>query len=143
MASSASSYRFFTIQQQGSAVIARPVDLILQGTTLAEMIKLELMQIADVTHCDLLVVDFDRVKLVSSSVISSLLGVKRHLASTNGRLKLCGMSESLRYVFKSLNMDGTVFEIVADVSEALAGGGSSISYYDVCGVLSPPAEESA
>ena len=110
---------FFTIEQIGDAIVARPVDQYLQGTALAELVKLELLQITETTGCKAAVVDFRNVKLISSSVISSLLGVKRHLNAHHIPFTLCGMSESLRYVFRSLNMDGTIFQIVENVSAAL------------------------
>ena len=139
----ANKYRFFLIHPEGSAIVARPVDAHLQGTALAEMLKLELMQIADSSECQVLVINFEGVKLISSAVISSLLGVKRHLSVSHRTLKLCGMSESVRFVFRTLNMDGSVFEIADNVTAALAGSAPALSYYEVCGVVSPPAEETA
>ncbi len=143
MAVKMSAFRYFTIEQVGDAAIARPVDQHLQGTALAELLKLELMQIFETTGCKTAIVDFANVKLVSSSVISSLLGVKRHLSASGIPFLMCGMSDSLRYVFRTLNMDGNVFNIVDDVSEALSGSSkaTSYSYYDVCGRPSPPGEE--
>jgi anti-anti-sigma regulatory factor len=145
MATAMSGYRFFTTEQIGDATIARPVDPHLQGTALAELVKLELMQIFEATGCKTAIVDLRNVKLISSSVISSMLGVKRQLSASGVPFLMCGMSDSLRYVFRTLNMDGNVFNIVDDVSEALSGTSksSSYSYYDVCGRLSPPDEENA
>ena len=138
-----SGFRFFTIEQIGDVVVARPVDAYLRGTALAELLRLELQQIVDTTHSKSLVLDFQNVKLISSSVISSLLGIKRHLAASSIPMKLCGMTDSLRHVFRTLNMDGSVFCIVDNVPEALEdeSGSKVTSYYDVCGRLSPPDEE--
>ncbi len=141
MAITMSGFRFFTIEQVGDTVIARPVDPYLQGTALAELVKLELLQITESTGCKAAVIDFQNVKLISSSVISSLLGVKRQLASSGIPFTLCGMTDSLRHVFRTLNMDGTVFQIVDDIGEALSGDARVTSYYDVCGQASPPDEE--
>ena len=136
-----SAFRYFTIEQVGDATIARPVDPHLQGTALAELVKLELMQIFDSTGCKTAIVDFHNVKLVSSSVVSSLLGVKRHLSAAGVPFLMCGMSDSLRYVFRTLNMDGTVFNIVDDLTAALSGANTTSYYADVCERLSPPDEE--
>jgi anti-anti-sigma factor len=144
MAASSSSFRFFTIEQAGDATIARPVDPHLQGTAVAELIKLELMQIFESTGCKTAIIDLHNVKLISSSVISSLLGVKRHLTVNGIPFVLCGMSESLRYVFRTLNMDGSVFNIVDTVEEALSSTDKSPAYYsNVCDRLSPPDDENA
>ncbi|MCA9147860.1 MAG: STAS domain-containing protein [Planctomycetales bacterium] len=135
------TYRFFTTEQIDDTVVTRPVDPYLQGTALAELLKLELLQIVESTGCKAAVVDFTNVKLISSSVISSLLGVKRQLNANQVPFTLCGMSDSLRYVFRSLNMDGSIFQIADDVSTAMVSGTRGTSYYDVCGLPSPPAEE--
>jgi anti-anti-sigma factor len=140
----ATSFRFFSIEQIGDATIARPVDPHLQGTAVAELIKLELTQIFETTGCKTAIVDLHNVKLVSSSVISSLLGVKRHLSVNGVPFVMCGMSDSLRYVFRALNMDGSVFKIVDDVDEALSSGDKSPAFYsNVCDRLSPPDDENA
>jgi anti-anti-sigma regulatory factor len=136
-----SNYRFFTVETSDDTVVARAVDQHLQGTTLAELVKLELLQIVDEDQGKNLVVNFEGVKLVSSSVISSLLSVKRYVVAANHSMKLCCMADSLRYVFKTLNMDGTVFDIFDTVDEAVKSGRLGKSYYDICGELSPPDEE--
>ena len=138
-----SNYRFFMLEVTEDAVVARAVDQHLQGTTLAELIKLELMQIIESMPDKNLVIDFQNVKLVSSSVISSLLGVKRYLTAAQRSMKLCSMTDSLRHVFKTLNMDGTVFEICDTIQDALKSAGRGVSYYDVVGQVSPPDEENA
>lgn len=144
MATTMSAFRFFTTEQLGDATVARPVDPYLQGTALAELLKLELLQIMESTGCKTAVVDLHNVKLISSSVISSLLGVKRQLAASGIPFTLCGMSDSLRHVFRTLNMDGNVFRIMDDVDEAIASSDAKVtSYYDVCGRVSPPDEEQA
>jgi anti-anti-sigma factor len=144
MAASSSSFRFFTTEQIGDATVARPVDPHLQGTAVAELIKLELMQIFETTGCKTAVVDLHNVKLISSSVISSLLGVKRQLSVNCIPFVMCGMSDSLRYVFRTLNMDGSVFKIVDSVDDALASTDKAPAYYsNVCDRLSPPDDENA
>jgi anti-anti-sigma regulatory factor len=136
-----SNYRFFTVEASDDTVVARAVDPYLQGPMLAELIKLELMQIIESAPGKNLVIDFQDVKLVSSSVISSLLGIKRHVTAAKCSMKLCSMTVSLRHVFKTLNMDGTVFEICDTIDEALRSGHRGTSYYDIVGQLSPPDEE--
>ena len=137
-------YRYFTTEQLNDATIARAVDAYLQGTALAELVKFELAQIAASSPARTLIIDFSNVKMISSSVVSSLLSVKSQLTASDKRLRLCSMSESLRYVFKTLNMDGTVFEILDSVDQALSDDRSRLHWYsDVGDRVSPPEEESA
>ena len=56
-------------------------------------------------------------------------------------LKLCSMSPELRSVFQTLNLDGSVFDIVDTTQAALRDDARPRSYYDVCGRVSPPDEE--
>jgi hypothetical protein len=51
------------------------------------------------------------------------------------------MTESLRAVFRTLNLDGTVFDVYNTTAQALAIAPRSDSYFDVCGLLSPPDED--
>ena len=83
-----SNYRFFTVEVADDTVVARAMDPYLQGPMLAELIKLELMQIIQSAPDKNLVIDFQDVKLVSSSVISSLLGIKRHVTAAKCSMKL-------------------------------------------------------
>lgn len=144
MVTKMTAYRFFTTEQIGEVTVASPVDPYLQGTALAELLRHELLKIVDLAGAQTVVVDFRNVKLVSSSVISSLLGVQRNLSAASKAFLLCGMSDSLRHVFRTLNLDGTIFTIVDSVEDALAKPTSSkvTSYFDVCGRVSPPDEES-
>ena len=136
-------YRFFTTRAIDDTTIVQAVDPYLQGTTVAELVKLELAQIVKSSPNQHLVIDLANVKMISSSVISSLLALKRQLAAGEVSLRLCCMSESLRYVFKTLNMDGTIFDIFDSVDDAISGQSRGHSYFDVCGRVSPPDEESA
>ena len=136
-------YRFVTTETVNDTTIVQAVDPYLQGTTVAELVKLELAQIVEASPNQNLIIDLGNVKMISSSVISSLLALKRQLATEGVSLRLCSMSESLRYVFKTLNMDGTIFDIFETVEDALSGDTQRQSYFDVCGRVSPPDEESA
>ena len=68
-----SAYRFFTTQKLGDTTVARAVDTYLQGVTLAEMVKLELLQIVDSDEAQSLVLDLQDVKMISSSVMGTRL----------------------------------------------------------------------
>ena len=133
------AYRYFTIEHHGDATVARAVDTKLQGVAQAEFVKQELVQIMQSTP-QRLVIDLHKVKMISSSVIAGLLAVKSRAVSGGKRLSLT-MSDSLRAVFRTLNLDRTVVDIYTTAAQALASSPRSDSYYDVCGQVSPPDED--
>ena len=134
------AYRHFTIENHGHATVARAVDTQLQGSAQAEFVKAELIQILQSTP-QRLVIDLHNVKLISSLVISSLLVVKSRAAS-DGKQLVVTMADSLRTLFGVLNLDRTVLSIHTTAAQALASSPRSDSYYDVCGQVSPPDENS-
>ena len=133
------AYQYFTIENHGDVTLARAVDTHLQGFAQAEFVKEELIQIMQSTPRRL-VVDFHNVRMISSAVISSLLVVKSRAVSEGKQLSVT-MYDSLRAVFSTLNLDGTVLEIYTTTAQALASSPRSDSYYDVCGEVSPPDED--
>jgi len=52
-----------------------------------------------------LVLDFSDVALISSSLLSKLLLLKRRIDASHGTLRLCGMSNDIRSVFRTSNLD--------------------------------------
>ena len=86
------------------------------------------MPLADAEEGLSVVMDFGKVKYVSSSLFSFLLTLKKELWKYGGKLKLCSVENKVtdgpddRYVgelFKAVKLD-TVFDMCDDVKEALA-----------------------
>ena len=134
-----SAYQYFTIENYGDVTLARAIDKHLQGLAQAEFVKEELIQIIQSTPRRL-VIDFHSVRMISSAVISGLLVVKSRAVSEGKQLSVT-MTDSLRAVFSTLNLDGTVLEIHTTAAQALARSPRSDSYYDICGEVSPPDED--
>lgn len=130
-------YRFFVVDQREHALVAEIVDSQLQGETVAEFLKLELLKILDTYSPSVVVLDFRNVKIVSTSVISCFLFVNSRLASRGTKLKLAGMSDTLRHIFKTLQLDGTVFQIFETIEEAVSSPSGPITYEDVCDRSTP------
>ncbi|MDG2382160.1 MAG: STAS domain-containing protein [Pirellulaceae bacterium] len=137
MADEEQLYRFFVVDVHENALVAQIVDSHLQGETSAELLKLELLKIIDDSSPDVLVLDFCNVKIVGTWVISCFLYVNSRMASRGSKLKLAGMSETLRSIFKTLRLDDTVFQIFDTVDEALASPSGPITYEDVCDRSTP------
>ena len=129
--------RFYDVEERDGAMIARIVDPYLQGDALAECLKLELLQIVEVQSPQLVVIDFQNVKLVSSLAVSSLLTVNQRLAAMGVYLKMCSMNDSLRQLFRTLRLDGSLFKIYATLPEALEAPLGSPTYEQICGRQTP------
>lgn len=71
---------------------------------------------------DRMVIDFGHILQVSSAALGKLVKLTGHAQVMRGRLKLCGLHEDLRHVFKITHLDG-FFEIHATEAQALAAFG--------------------
>lgn len=65
-----------------------------------------------------LLLDFGRVRLMSSCMLGVLLGFSRRFHASGGRLKLCGLTPDLREVFRIAHYQG-LFEVYSDEMQAL------------------------
>lgn len=129
--------RYYRVEKQGDSVVAQIVEPNLQGNALAECLKLELLQIVAEQSPKLVVIDFQNVKLVSSLAVASLLTVNQRLAGMGVYLKMCSMNESLRHLFRTLRLDGSLFKIYPTLAEALSAPVGSPTYQDICGRPTP------
>ena len=113
-------YRRFRIAESNDVTILQLVDPRLFDTVVVSELEDELLSLVELRSPRKVLVDFCDVGHCSTSVINGLLRVKKRLVSRNGRLALCGMTESIRDAYRMLNLDGTVFTIFATREEALA-----------------------
>jgi anti-anti-sigma factor len=81
--------------------------------------KRELFELLNATKPERVVVNFASVQHCSSAAVSVLVQLQSKLKSSGTKLYLCGMRESIREVFRVLNLDGSVFEIRDTVTIAL------------------------
>ncbi len=79
-----------------------------------------LLNFAEQTHPQLLVVDLSNVGYCSTAVINALMQLRNQLAEHGGSLRLAGMSSEVREAFGHLRLDGTVFQIYDTTDAALA-----------------------
>ncbi len=133
-------HRYFNVDRSDDTIVAQIVDAHLNGAALADFIKQELVEMLE-DQPKTLIIDFQNVKSVSSSTISSFLQIANRMRASNARLVLCSMSESLRSIFKTLKLDGSVFLIFDSVDEAIQS--KRHSYFEASGKYSPPDEELA
>lgn len=108
----------FRIVRQGGVTVVTPTvfDFIDQTTNFES--KKELIRFAQEEKPNMVVVDFQNVQRFSTEFIGTLLSLKKQMG-TGGKIKLCSMQPVQRDIFRVLNLDGTVFQILTDVDEAV------------------------
>jgi anti-anti-sigma regulatory factor len=112
-------YRYFHVEETTSGMIVRISESHLSGGAIAEVLKLELSQLAKTKSPRLLLIDFQCVRMMSSWVIGALLLIKRQLDQYGARLKLCAVPVPIREIYRTMQLEGNVFDICDSVAEAL------------------------
>ena len=129
-----------TFERTPYAVVVTITCSQLSGDATARQMREEILyaaQINDEHFADLVVLDFQHVTLVSSSVIASLLKLRTSLISSGSSLRLCAMTDSMRHIFKTLRLDGTRFVIDDTLVESLAHAAHPPSVHDAFGMAGP------
>lgn len=67
-----------------------------------------------------LIVDFRKVKFLTSSVLGLLIRVSKKIYEKNGVLRLCSINPKIHEVFKITRLD-KIFEIHTDKEDAMVG----------------------
>ena len=107
-----SDYRYFHVEDQDEQIVIRMTEPQLYGDIVGEVLRLELTELIKTKKPRCLLIDFERVTTISSSIIAALLAVKRRLDREGGELKLCDVPPAVRQVFRTLHLEGNLFEIV-------------------------------
>ena len=132
-------FRYFDIERSPNGMIARIVDAQLVGS-IAEFLRLELLQLLKSPDFRTLVIDFGNVKMISSSSIQTLLTARDFAFDADVDIVLASMQPSVRYVFETLNLVGTVFRIYESADEAIGDVDAAPTFFDKYGRYCPPHE---
>lgn len=108
--------------EQGVRVLVITVSQIRDDETTCGL-RDELLEAAG--DSDLLVVDFQHIKELSSMAFRPLLTLRRAVAERGGRLLLCGLAPAVEDVFTTTQLIGgsgttALFEVAPDVPTAVA-----------------------
>src|SRR5262245_50774527 len=109
-----------------SAVVLGITESQLQGDTVSDDLRADLLGAVERSGARHVVLDFQRVTYVSSVAFRPLLSLHRKLKEHGGRLVLCGMSEQVAEVFhvtrlvSSTGISAAPFELQPDVPTAIA-----------------------
>jgi anti-sigma B factor antagonist len=91
----------------------------LQAEDLIEKVGSELFDLVEKHECTKVLLTFDGVRLVSSSMLARVLKLHKTLAKNKGRLRLSGLSPALREVLRASQID-RLLEVFNDDNAALA-----------------------
>ena len=109
---------WFTSKRVGDVTAVHLID--------SRVAVMELLDLLDhATHDGLIgriLIDFGRIQQVSSAALGKLVKLTGHAKSVRGRLKLSGLHEDLRHVFRITHLDA-FFDIYDTEAEALAAFG--------------------
>ncbi|PAY16745.1 hypothetical protein CKO51_25240 [Rhodopirellula sp. SM50] len=114
-----SEYEQFDLQEIEGAHVVHLHDASVLSTESLVQTKRELFAMVEKCEPSRLIVNFASVRFCSSETVGILIQLHTELKPRDTRLYLCGMRESIREVFRVLNLDGTVFEIRGTVTNAL------------------------
>lgn len=67
-----------------------------------------------------LIIDFENVKFLTSSVLGLLIRISKKVYETDGTLRLCSIESKILEVFRITRLD-KVFEIHPNIDEAMIG----------------------
>jgi len=87
-----------------------------------EQIGDELFELVEARACRKIVLDFSKVKFLSSSALGILIRLRKEAQEIKGKIVFCGMRRDLRQTFKITNLD-KLFEFYENEEQALSSFG--------------------
>jgi anti-anti-sigma factor len=114
-----SEFAQFDFQQIDDSYIVHLHDASVLSAEAIAQSQNELFELVESYAPHRLIINFASVQFCSSATVGILIQLKNQLKSKGTQLYLCEMRESIREVFRVLNLDGSVFEIRATVANAL------------------------
>lgn len=91
----------------------------LQTEDLTEAVGSELIGLVEKWECTKVLLTFDGVRFVSSSMLAQVLKLHKRLAKTKGHVRICGLNPTLRDVLRASQLD-RLLEVYDDDKSALA-----------------------
>lgn len=112
-------FRYIQTEKVAGCIVVRFVESDLRGETLAECIRLEVDQLLNYERPAKLIVDFTNIRSISSSVISTLLLLRKKLMERRIPLVLCSVPVPILEIYRTLQLAGTQFQVFDSINDAL------------------------
>ncbi len=117
----ANQVRLMTHQMRDVTVVNLHDSSILDTQQVDELGE-ELNKLVDERACKKIVIDFTKVKFLSSSALGVLIRLQKKAREIKGQIILCGLKKELLQVFKITSLD-KLFEFKDNEEQALAAFG--------------------
>ncbi len=113
------SLQFFDVQQSGEITELRLKDPSFFDLLQNELLRNAVVELVQQRRPSKLLVDFSDVRHCSSAVIGAMLNAQSRLVSEGCQMKLCGMNDGVREIFRRLKLDGAVLDIHTTKDDAV------------------------
>jgi len=107
------------IRREAGCVVVEFAGPRISEGTIVEAIQTTLTQLIENDPQQKIVIDFQRVELMSSATLGVLVRLYRDLAENGGRMVLCGLQPPVQKVFELTRLD-QLFRIEQDLAAGLS-----------------------
>ena len=104
---------------EGDVGVVNLTDVRLTDLNMIEKLGKELTDLVEKRYMVKMVLDFSRVKYLSSAALRQLIALKKRLDKEKGEVKLCAIAPDILTVFKTTQLD-KVFDIHPNAQAAVA-----------------------
>ena len=112
-------YKHFRAETVDDVVVLHLTDSDFFDRLIINQLQDEMIQFVKTQEPSKLLINFGRVKSLSSETIGALIRAREYTVANGGTLKLCDMRDEIRAAFKMLNLEGKMFEIHDSMPSAL------------------------
>jgi anti-sigma B factor antagonist len=107
------------VSRTGDVSVVRFRDRKILDEAAIQQLGAELFALVEVDNRKTIVLDFEGVEFLSSAALGKLITFDRKVKTSQGRLKMCGITPSILEVFQVTKLN-KVFDIRADAAEAIS-----------------------
>ena len=107
------------VTRTGDVSVVRFRDRKILDEAAIQQLGAELFALVEVDNRKTIVLDFEGVEFLSSAALGKLITFDRKVKTSQGRLKMCGITPSILEVFQVTKLN-KVFDIRADAAEAIS-----------------------
>ena len=109
-----------SIDFRGQVIIATLEDEKILDDTQLQSLEGSFMPLIEQNNGIQLIIDFTKVKFLTSSVLGLLIRISKKIYESDGTLRLCSINPKIKEVFKITRLD-KIFEIFSDWEDAMVG----------------------